>query len=82
MRGMSERAPDGTRIYRHEVPEESLEVAPTSGGRREAFERHLERVLGAEPVVFHELVSDAVHLDVYIYPPTPARPYAVLATCR
>ncbi|WP_051138636.1 suppressor of fused domain protein [Deinococcus ficus] len=77
---MSEFAPDGTRISRHDAPDDTLPVADTSGGCREAFERHLGRVLGAEPTVFHELISDVVHLDIYIYPPTPTRPYTVLAT--
>lgn len=80
MQGMSEFAPDGTRIYRHDAPDDTLAVADTSGGCREAFERHLGRVLGTEPMVFHELISDAVHLDIYLYPPTEARPYTVLAT--
>lgn len=80
MLGMSERTPDGTRIYRHDAPDDTLPVADTSAGVREAFERHLGRVMGTEPTVFHELISDVVHLDIYIYPPTSARPYTVLAT--
>lgn len=38
MLGMSEFAPDGTRIYRHDAPDDTLAVADTSGGVREAFE--------------------------------------------
>lgn len=78
---MSEFSPDGTQIYRHEPAEPGFRTADTDGGCREAFEQHMRRVLGVAPMVFHELVSDTVHLDIYMYSPIPGRPYTVLATC-
>ena len=42
--------------------------------------RHIERHLGPIESVFHELVSDAVHLDVHWVKPTPARPFHRLVT--
>jgi len=41
---------------------------------------HIERHLGPVASVFHEFLSDAVHLDVHWVKPTPARPYHFLAT--
>jgi hypothetical protein len=46
----------------------------------DAIARHIERHLGPVASVFHELLSDAVHLDVHWVKPSPARPYHFLAT--
>jgi len=46
----------------------------------DAIARHIERHLGPVASVFHEFISDAVHLDVHWVKPTPARPYHFLAT--
>ncbi len=46
----------------------------------DAITRHIERQLGPVASVFHELLSDAVHLDVHWVRPSPARPYHFLAT--
>jgi hypothetical protein len=46
----------------------------------DATVRHIERQLGPVASVFHELVSDAVHLDVHWVKPSSARPYHFLAT--
>ena len=46
----------------------------------EAIVRHIERHLGPVESVFHELVSDAVHLDVHWVRPTAARPFHLLVT--
>jgi len=46
----------------------------------EEVSAHLERSYTVEPVVFHELVSDLVHLDVHALPPTPTRPWTTLVT--
>ncbi len=69
-----ETSPGGSRIYRHEN-------APAQGGRRvsggdpgliEAIDQHLDDCFGDEGdrLVFHELVSPTVHLDVHVIPPT------------
>ena len=41
---------------------------------------HLERVLGGEGCVFHELISDKIHVDVHVMLPTEKRPFHVLVT--
>jgi hypothetical protein len=34
--------------------------------------RHIERTVGRSPMVFHEIISADIHLDLYIVPPTAA----------
>jgi hypothetical protein len=46
----------------------------------EAIVRHIERHLGPIESVFHELLSDAVHLDVHWVKPTPERPFHLLVS--
>jgi hypothetical protein len=42
--------------------------------------RHIERTLNAEPMVWHEVVSDRVHVDVYSVPPARERDNIVLVS--
>jgi hypothetical protein len=46
----------------------------------DAIARHVARHLGPVASVFHEFISDAVHLDVHWVKPTPVRPYHFLVT--
>ena len=46
----------------------------------DAIARHIEQHLGPVASVFHEFLSDAVHLDVHWVKPTPVRPYHFLVT--
>ncbi len=46
----------------------------------ETIARHIERHLGPVESVFHELVSDAVHLDIHWVKAAPARPFHLLVT--
>ncbi len=46
----------------------------------ERLASHLERALGPSGFVWHEIISDRIHLDVHMTPPTDARPFYVLVT--
>ncbi len=46
----------------------------------EEISDHIERHLGKVHSVFHELVSDTVHIDVHHVLPTPERPFHTLVT--
>ncbi|SPZ05095.1 Suppressor of fused protein (SUFU) [Pseudomonas luteola] len=46
----------------------------------EEISGHIERHLGEVSWVFHELISDTVHIDVHYVKPTPERPYHTLVT--
>jgi hypothetical protein len=75
-----ERSESGSPIYRHKPRENSFEAPEDSCVHLQEIEAHLERHLGEVTSVFHELVSDLVHLDVLFLEPTPERPYKTLVT--
>lgn len=47
---------------------------------RETFDAHVTRFLGDDFMVWHEIVSDSIHLDVYAWAPTEARPFHTFVT--
>lgn len=75
-----ERTPSGTPILRHEAPEAGFTAATTDEVLETAVGDYLEEHVGPAMTVFHELVSDVVHIDVHVIPPTPERATWVLYT--
>jgi hypothetical protein len=76
-----ELSPSGAPIYRYE----GAEPAPfaLAGGDDitiAAISEHIERHLGPVSGVYHELLSDKVHLDVHIVPPSADFPFFTLVT--
>jgi hypothetical protein len=69
----------GAPIEHHRQGPRSFLPPPAKLGT-DAIVRHIERHLGPIESVFHELVSDAVHLDVHWLKPAPARPFHLLVT--
>lgn len=47
---------------------------------RDAIEAHYEQWFGEIESVYHEIVSDLVHIDIHMIPPTEERPWITLAT--
>jgi suppressor of fused protein SUFU len=76
-----ERSASGNPILRHQARERGWQ-APTYGDPaiREALEAHLAGHLGESGSVWHEIVSDLVHLDVFTWAPTPDRPMHTFVT--
>lgn len=81
---MTDESPEytegGSRVYRHkavdgpgEIPSQDLEAV----GK---LESHIKQHIPGEGTVFHEIVSDKVHLDVHIRNPTSQRNYYTLVT--
>lgn len=68
----------GSPIYRH-GPASEWE-APQGEENVEQISAHIERHLGTVEAVFHEVLSDAVHIDVHVVKPTPDFPFARLIT--
>ena len=68
----AEVTPDGTPVYRHKerAPSALAGVAADVTPHLERITEHLEQHLGACGGVFHEIVSDEVHLDLLVFPPT------------
>lgn len=75
----TEFSESGSPIYRHTAPKE-FEFAIGSEQNIEIISAHIEKHLGAPATVFHELISDKVHIDVHIIAPTADRPFYSLVT--
>jgi hypothetical protein len=75
-----ERAPDGSRILRYEPPKPGFTPAAATSSCIEEIEKHFATFFGKPTTVFHEIVSDLVHIDVHIIPPQPKRDYWTLFT--
>ena len=74
-----EHSPSGAPIYRHE---DAAPFEPASGDNASiaAIAAHIERHLGPVSGVYHELISDKVHLDVHVVPPSAEFPFYTLVT--
>ncbi len=57
-----------------------LTGVPSQAELLEEVPQHFDRFIGPADSVFHEIVSDQVHIDVHIIHATQARPYHVLYT--
>ena len=70
-----EVTPGGVPIFRHpqQRPTPAPEVPSVTPYDRQ-ITRHIERTIGAAPMVFHEIVSHDIHLDLHIVPPTGEEP--------
>lgn len=75
-------SPGGSPIYRYETPQDQGWHPPEAYGTyAEEITAHFEALFpGRESFVFHELVSDLVHIDVNIMRPTAEKNYYVLFT--
>ncbi|MDR6781901.1 hypothetical protein ABIE26_001610 [Pedobacter africanus] len=71
----------GSQIHRYEdhIPK-GFEPAIGDGDNIEAISNHIEKYIGPIESVFHEVVSDKVHIDVHWVKPSAERPYHVLVT--
>jgi hypothetical protein len=72
---MSEEFSEGGQpIYRHSNPEQPEWIpADMSGSSMEMIDQHIQAHIGKVENVFHEVLSDIVHIDVHVVPPTPDR---------
>ena len=70
----------GQPVYRHTPRDREFE--PAFGDQRaiEAIGRHVGRYVGKVRHVFHETISDLVHIDVHLVPPQPNRDFVTLVT--
>lgn len=68
----------GSPIYRHGEP--TPWGAPQGEEFIQEISAHIEKHLGPVETVFHEVVSDTVHIDVHIVKPTVKFPFVRLVT--
>lgn len=70
----------GSVLYRHEAGNRDFELAVGDDQNIELISNHIEKHLGEVEGVFHELISDMVHVDVHCVRPTEERPFHSLVT--
>jgi hypothetical protein len=70
----------GQPVYRHKAREREFQPASGDARAMEAISRHVGRYLGKVQHVFHEIVSDLVHIDIHVVPPQPTRNSITLFT--
>jgi len=75
-----ERSESGQPIYRHKERERKFELAIGDSENIETISDHIEQYIGPVATVYHELMSDLVHIDVHIVEPTDERDYYTLVT--
>jgi hypothetical protein len=74
-----ELSPSGAPIYRHEEAA-PFELADGDATTISAISDHIERHLGPVRGVYHEILSDKVHLDVHVVAPSTDFPFYTLVT--
>lgn len=75
-----ERSESGDPIWRHEPRQKPFEFAIGDTESIEGIDRHIATHLGQVDSVYHEIMSDLVHIDVHVVNPAPARDYYTLIT--
>jgi hypothetical protein len=67
-------------MLRHRQRERALGISPDAQSSLEAIDAHIERHIGPVSLVFDEVVSDIIHVDIHLVPPAPERPFNTLVT--
>jgi len=75
-----ERSESGAPIYRHQARQRDFRVSAQDPDSLERIEAHIAQYVGQPATVFHEIVSDVVHVDIHIVEPSPSRDYYTLVT--
>mgnify|MGYP000954300983 FL=1 len=73
-------SPSGSPVYRHTPGQHGFRAPAEPSARRDALDAHVARFLGEDYTVWHEVISDLVHLDVYMWRPNEARPLFTFMT--
>ena len=67
-------------VYRYDARQTPFELAFGDGSSIEEIDAHIETYLGPVEMVYHEIISDLVHIDVHHVAPRPGRLYHTLIT--
>ena len=70
----------GSPIYRHKEKEHEWRAPKHATQFLEEISAHIEKHIGQIETVYHETVSDLVHIDIHLIPATRQCPYHVLVT--
>lgn len=74
-------SPGGSRVIRYGPRTIPFQHAGGDSDLIGAITDHIARHIGSPDVVFHEILSDLVHIDVHVVAPGPDRPFVTLVTC-
>jgi predicted Zn finger-like uncharacterized protein len=77
---MTELSEAGAEVHRYGDRQREFEPAIGSDETVEAVSAHIEKYIGPIETVYHELISDVVHVDVYWVKPTEERPWHTFVT--
>jgi hypothetical protein len=72
--------PNPANILRHKERTKPFELVGGDENHIKLIEDHITQHIGAPDIVYHELVSDLVHIDVQIIHPTADRNFFTLVT--
>jgi Suppressor of fused protein (SUFU) len=79
-RDREEKSPSGAPVYRHEPKQRPFTGAAAELSTLAELERHFTTYFGEPTSVFHEVISELVHVDLHLVPPAPARDYWTVLT--
>jgi hypothetical protein len=75
-----EKSQSGAPIYRHKNLDRDFDFAVGDSENIDRITRHIEDHIGPVATVFHEVISDLVHVDIHIVAPRPERNCYTLVT--
>ncbi len=76
----NETSESGDRVYHHKARKELWVLPNTADSNLVEIDAHIEKHIGKVEMVYHELISDLVHIDVHQIPPSESRPFWTLVT--
>jgi hypothetical protein len=77
---MEDRSGSGAPIYRYGETKREFDLAFGDGDSIDRINAHIEEHIGPVASVFHEIISDLVHVDIHMVAPTAERNYYTLVT--
>jgi hypothetical protein len=75
-----EKSKSGEPIYRYDEKKQEKFEAASGNSSIDEITGHIEKYIGKVEMVFHEIVSDKVHIDIHWVKPTTDKPYHTLIT--
>lgn len=73
-----EKSESGSPIYRYDGSNKNQFEGASGDASTEEISNHIEKHVGEIHMVFHELISDQVHIDIHWVKPTKERPFHTL----
>jgi hypothetical protein len=75
-----EKSESGSPIYRYDVSDKNEFEGASGESSIEEISNHIEKHIGEIHMVFHELISEQVHIDIHWVKPSKERPFHTLIT--